>query len=1078
MKKLYLLGAAVLCALTASAADIPTHPAVGSDEFAEGWTVINANDDSKTWEAVWDGDRYAYIAKIGYTMQNTNPHDDYLLSPAISMEGGKEYYLVINYKMGGYYDLDNLTVYVSKSTDVDQIKASPVILENKDTYIPVYTHEMMTFTPEESGEYYVVFYCDSEEYRSGIWLDEMIVADEMKVNPVSDLKVTPAAKRAIECTVSWTLPTTNSLGAVLTEEDGVEKVLVYRDDSTTPFECEATATSFVDTEANGLVAGVHTYTVVVVDKQGKESDKVSVESAYVGPLEPVEIPVDFSLATEADFDNWEAIKGESSTASGWKYSEYDGAAKFELGFYASDDDWLIAPPVTVEEAGYIKVTVNARMSSGSMSRFFVAMGSAPDAAQMEIVSDGFELSDSYNYSETSVVVAVETPGTYYFGLHNNLGKSNPEWGSYYYYVKGLSLEVGEYQPEKVTGLTAKGSADLSNNIVVSWTNPVETNPFVVKVYLEDSEIPFATYTDGTETCTIPVSAPGSYTVKVVTESETGATKGAAVVKSSWVGSPEVAVPYSTNFDATLDPAVEIWKSFIVDANEDGYTFKWAEKTSYTTYKMEVVEGASTYNDFLLSPYMQLNATSYRMKLDVQGGYNMPFDVVVGLVPAGQFDADEFPGNLVASKTLTMDSYSSVIKTVSLDVEAEGLYQVVISRVGAETSYYAEFQLFSFEIDEVLAYPANVTSLKVEVAPENPDYALISWVNPSKVYESEKELTEIQAVVVERDGEVIATLTKDLEPGQAASFVDETLPSGGVYTYTVYATLNGAAHDGEYASASAWVGGGVSAPLSMAADDDRWTIVDTHSDYNVSSGKYGWWYDTMSDKLIYYHDGAGNEADDYLLTPPMKVNEGEIYKVTITAAPITVKYSDEKAYTAAVKMGVEANHAELPKVYDIELTEDHERLKEYPFSFHVAVGNPTSTPAQAPKRADAIELPSDDEVAAQLYAEAVKLVGGSHRVAIHANSAGGMRVQSFSFEKVADYNGATTGLENVTAAGVVAEGSTLHFAGRATVEVYSIAGACLVSAEAENSFDLSNLANSCYIVKVTTASETTTLKVVL
>ena len=56
----------MLCALTASAADFPTHPAVGSDEFAEGWTVINANDDSKTWEAVWDGDRYAYIAKIGY----------------------------------------------------------------------------------------------------------------------------------------------------------------------------------------------------------------------------------------------------------------------------------------------------------------------------------------------------------------------------------------------------------------------------------------------------------------------------------------------------------------------------------------------------------------------------------------------------------------------------------------------------------------------------------------------------------------------------------------------------------------------------------------------------------------------------------------------------------------------------------------------------------------------------------------------------------------------------------------------------------------------------------------------------
>ena len=147
MKKLYLLsGMAAVTALIAGAATVQSSaffsnpvatdsgsarvpyysPAAATyNTIADGWTVINANGDNKQFEPTSEsGSPCKTALKIGWPASNV-PQDDYIVAPAVSLTAGTEYKVGYSWKSSSYGE--DATVYMSQSTEVEDIKASSVI---------------------------------------------------------------------------------------------------------------------------------------------------------------------------------------------------------------------------------------------------------------------------------------------------------------------------------------------------------------------------------------------------------------------------------------------------------------------------------------------------------------------------------------------------------------------------------------------------------------------------------------------------------------------------------------------------------------------------------------------------------------------------------------------------------------------------------------------------------------------------------------------------------------------------------------------------------------------------------------
>lgn len=1069
-----------------SLSEFPTYPAADASNFSEGWVAINVNQDTNngeevTWKPNYESDApndHRYCAKTGYSPSNGLDMDDYLVSPAVTLEAGNEYTIVITYRIGSYYDKDNLAVYASTSDDLEEVKTTAPLLKLEEAYESSYVNKKIQFTPDSDGDYKLYFHCYSPKFQSGVWIHQVKFMDKIAPSPVTNLEALVAEDNSISCTLSWALPTTDEIGEELAP-DAIEKVLVYRDDATEPIELAGDALNFTDNEETGLTGGKHTYAVSVV-VGGVESKKTTVNTRRVGPPPAVKIPAKITFGSEEDFEEWSTRKSPDAGALvDWKYNSAKDFAQLTISYLATDDNWLISPPVTVEETGYYKVNVLGVMTSGSEAKFSIAYATTPEIAAMQNPTTEFDLpiGDAWttDFPETGKTIYLE-PGTYYIGIHDKLGKKNENYSNdYSYYVKGLNIEKGEYIPGMVSELTAKGAEDLSNNISLSWKNPIvdgagqpmNDKEYVLKIYLNDDETPVATISDKAEEYVLPVPSPGVYTIKVITEAADGsAVSDAVTVKTSWIGNPTVNLPYSTAFNPEEDSAMAIWESFIIDGNNDGDTFYL-----YYNYNgvpdLRIKNNAASYNDFCLSPYFNLEAGTYKLKIQFDGGSSSyPAQMITGLAKGGAFSAADPHQSMTVIEEKELTNYYGYTLSQLVTITEPGSYQIVIGEVIEDGNYSTGLQIKGFSIEKNLPHPDNVTDLTVVANPDNEEEALISWTNPSTVYGTEEALESIESVVIMRDGKVVGTVTEGLEPGQPASFTD-LLPSGGEYTYTVYATLNGAGHGDEYATVtSPWVGGGIVAPLIMDATDEKWTIVDTHNDLEPGPG--GAWYQTngwyLENNLYlwYVHNHDTNPADDYIIAPPVKVKENELYKVTFEVLPNIM--GETKNCVASVKMGKGTDHTSLPEVATVEVTEADPTNSIKQCSFYVAVGK--STPKTVVGKAS---LRSEDitaEEAAELYKDAVKLETGSHTIALHANqNKVGLRVSAMRFEKVADLD-LTTGLETINVENIYIDGNVIYFPGETDVTVYDISGICVAAAEGcVDSFELPALNPGYYIIKV-------------
>lgn len=1093
-------------------------PATSSSQLTAGWTMLNNNEDNKYWEAASESSFPSkYGAKISYTTSTGLDHDDYLYSPAIHLDRDKEYIVSYWVKAGSGSYKEKLAVYMSESKEPEEVKSSHCIMDYGEFLITSAKKESFTFTPEKTGDYYLVFYAYSEKDKMSIYIGDVLVSENIFAPAaVTSFTATPGAYRALTCQLHWTLPTTDVFGATLPADKPISAVKVYRDEEHDPIATlAADATSFQDSETTGLTSGYHTYYVSVV-ADDVEGAKASVATSYVGPIAPFAVPADFTFTTEDDFSMWDTYNGTNASSSlKWVFDPSNKVAKFAMSGSNKADHYFITPPLTFTEPGYYRVTWTAFTSEKetrpAVDLYLVDNLNINTAEKVNIGAQWILPNGYTSDAEPKTTVCdfrVETVGQYYIATRISSVTTASTYANSFF--KEFKVEKSQFVPATVTELTATPDEDGANEIKVTWVNPekdfagldMSADQYKVEIYLNDAETPAMTITDGTNEVIVPVAEAGIYTVTVKTVSTDGnstTAPEAPALTTSWVGSRFVTLPYETEFEKE-DDSINIWN--FIDANYSTYSTNYTFFHNTTSEYLTLEKGNGvTYKDYAMSPKMHLTPGYYKLTLTHKGGYTTTYGTsyiwnpIIGLSQAVEADTHTVPELVINLPTdvLNGSSYTPKEYSAVLHVDAEGDYQVAygISQYASQSPYESYLpQLCSFKFEATEVFPGDVTDLAAVVDKDVNTTVHISWTNPTTIKGTEIQIDEIKSVVIERDGELVATITEGLTPGEEASYDDEDVPAG-LHEYTVFCAIDGKGYapegDGVPTHAevyptitTGWVGDGLSAPVNHHQNFPGWTTHDENSDADASeAGKYAW---TMKNTYMFIY-GYNKNHNDYLVSCPMNIEENVVYKVSyFTATPMDGLTND---IAVPVKIGKDADHKDFTTVSSIALTSTQDRYTYNWHTFYVMVDDkeaeeseeeeqpsPEAVKARAPE-ADATDEPTTFEDFAALAAKVPS--AGAHRFALHFTEPGGMRVQSFKFEEAAKKQ-IQTGLDAVEAAGVAFDGDALCFAGEADVKVFNVAGACVANETAHDGFSFEGFAPGYYIVKVTVDGETTTLKV--
>ena len=976
---------------------------LSSSTFDEGWTATDLDGDGYTWEpystsATSIGGTSSCAATKGNTGRTK---DDWLFSPAIQLEAGKEYKVFYGIKAESSSHPQNMDVYFATSNDPTVLKTKTPLDRYENYTNTNFVKVDKTFNCTESGEYYLSFNCKS---ISDNWY-MMVAVAEVYENVFTPASVTNfkaerdnSKPRVVEVNLSWTLPTKSVFGDTFTDAQTIEHVYIYRDGAETPtFTLDGTATTFTDNAEKGLTAGVHTYEIEV-EVAGAKSGRVSATTKYVGPVTPATIPHTWTPSTQDDFEDWIVLKGENATTTEvWNWYSYYGVARFYHYANKIEEDYVVAPPFNVEEAGYYKVTVDAALLNvnyNSTNIFKVVYGTTPTVEGLSNVA--CEKIDFTSSSRTpySYIVKLDNPGTYYFGVE--AASTNAQATNTYVYA--ITLEESEKTPAAVSNLTATPDPEFGLSVTLNWTCPdkssngedLTSDEYSIKVYKGDALV--TTLDGGVNTYTDNVAEPGVYTYSVETVAPGGSSVGKQTVTSRWVGEHLVDLPYSTTF-STSDNTSTIWD--IIDANNDGKTWHYYSNSYRCTQSDVEGTAANTrqYNDYFLSPWFEMTPGYYEVKFRAIGGTtSAPMTHNVGIVEAGTFVAGR--SNLEQQKQYTSDSQNSSsdtynpLKSYIFKIEEAGQYQIVFAAIGDQPVVtgsdldYAGYGVSNVSIAAYPVLPGVATELNVTAAENEVLEATVTWKNPNTTNVEGLALESITKAVILRDGQKVTEITEDLTPGETSTFVDnsETGLTGGPHTYSV--EIYNAS--GKSATAAPtfkldWVGGGLdmSSPVvhTYAEFEELWSFVDVHNNQNSS---YDGWSISGTTAMKVDESNSNNLFDDWAVSPRFTIENGGEYELRFETY-IGATYKDYAPYSFDVYVGTGdvTEEGNFQKIGTITTT------------------NPNST-ASAPEYHSICIKGSD--VAAALEGEDGVLVNvptGSLSFALRATNKGGVFVKTFT-----------------------------------------------------------------------------------
>ena len=392
-------------ATTAAPVDVlPYENALNTADLFGEFGVIDSNKDGKTWSFS------SSAGAVGYSYSSANDGDDWLVSPAVKLEGGKKYHFAIDVaaasakyperievKLGAEPKASAMTATVIPATDIDF--ANFATLENDEVVVA------------ETGYYHIGIHAISDADQYNLFVKNFLI--EAGVDPaapaaVTNFDVVPTENK-LEATVSFTAPSLTSGGETLTS---LTKVVVIRDKAVIASLTDVVPGAQVQyVDNDNLSMGNHTYQVIAYNEYGagvKSEEKTVAVSAVL------DVPVVFDFATENIFNLFTVINANADDYT-WNWNANYGA--YYLYAEEDGDDYLISPAVNFEAGKNYKVVVNASCASGNYpEKFRVLVGKAASVeglTQEVLATTVVDVKDSTDFEAE---FAVAESGQYYVAV--------------------------------------------------------------------------------------------------------------------------------------------------------------------------------------------------------------------------------------------------------------------------------------------------------------------------------------------------------------------------------------------------------------------------------------------------------------------------------------------------------------------------------------------------------------------------------------------------------------------------------------------------------------------------------------
>lgn len=247
------------------------------DDFNQ-WLIVDLNESAeggRTWEYLNDAAAYMLDYQTGL------PGDDWLISPAFSLDASKVYELSFTTYVPNNNNVESLGVYIGQTRSADGMTQQ--LIDLPELYRDNNGTKTAKIVVAASGEYYLGLYAYSAPDQIRVEVDDISITEVSSAdvpNPVTSLQATAAELGALQATVSFTTPTLTA-GETTLEE--LTTINIYRGgDLQEPIHVIekpgiGTEIEWTDQQPEH---GFNTYTVTAINSDGSSEPQEA--TVYVG----------------------------------------------------------------------------------------------------------------------------------------------------------------------------------------------------------------------------------------------------------------------------------------------------------------------------------------------------------------------------------------------------------------------------------------------------------------------------------------------------------------------------------------------------------------------------------------------------------------------------------------------------------------------------------------------------------------------------------------------------------------------------------------------------------------------------
>jgi len=369
----------------------------------QSFTIVDANEDESTWFGF--GGQYSHFGNFDLAS------DDWLISPAIRLEAGKNYHVGFDTWKNDDFSAKTVELKLGKAATPEALTQQAIAATDVEG-LNHHTLRNETLKVDETGYYHFGIHDISEAGGYSVYADNFFVrlgaADEAPA-AISDLKVQQdgSEMRAI---VTFTAPANAVGGAPLATH--LTKVEIMRDGTVVSTLDDVAPGSQQQVTDDGLKAGKYTYTALAYNEHGFGQDG---NTASIFIAEAKDIPYTVSFADPGVLDEVNIIdaNGDGTT---WAWNDYQKGLAFSESYHADGDDYLVVMPIRAEAGHNYKVTFTGRTDYAA-ERFEVKAGreATPEGLDLTVIKPTAFCSEEPTNFEGSFTA--EADGLYFVAIH-------------------------------------------------------------------------------------------------------------------------------------------------------------------------------------------------------------------------------------------------------------------------------------------------------------------------------------------------------------------------------------------------------------------------------------------------------------------------------------------------------------------------------------------------------------------------------------------------------------------------------------------------------------------------------------